>query len=131
MLVRLNPLVRLQHDILGNTERLRLARRLLQLARLTLRTRRLTRPLRSIGFPRLLGYYGSLRPCASHQYSHPWGAAPSISPFTPRRQGPTFRIRAWSRFTPPLCRMSPRRATGSCWTAPGPTARPRLDTLPP
>ena len=75
-------------------ERLRVARRLLPHARLTVGTRWMTRPLCSIEFPRLHRSYGSLRPCASHRASHPWGSAPWISPFTSRRQVPTFHTRS-------------------------------------
>src|SRR6266508_1476013 len=127
--IRLDPLVRLHHHLLGNTERLRLARRLLPLARLTIRTSWMTRPLRSIGSPRLRRSYGSLRPCASHRYAHPRGSATWISPLASRRQVPTFRTRAWLRVTPPLCRVSSRQAAGSPWTAPGPTTRPGFDTV--
>ena len=90
----------------------------------------MTRPLCSIGSPRLPSYYGSLRPCASHRYSHPRGSTTWISPFTSRRQVPTFRTRAWSGFTPPLCRVPPRQAASSPWTRPGSTTRPGFDTIP-
>ena len=90
----------------------------------------MTRPLRSIGFPRLLDYYGSLRPCASHRYSHPRGSSPWISPLASRRQVPTFRTRAWSRFTPPLCRMPHSQAADSRWARPGLTTRPGFDIVP-
>ena len=109
--------------------RLRVARRLLPRARLTVWTRWMTRPLCSIEFPRLHRSYGSLRPCASHRASHPWGSAPWISPFTSRRQVPTFHTRAWYRVTPPLCRVPPSQAAGSRWTCPGLTTRPGFDTV--
>ena len=86
--VRLDPSVGLPNHPLGNTKRLRVARRLLPRARLTVGTRWMTRPLCSIELPRLHRSYGSLRPCASHRASHPWGSAPWISPFTSRRQVP-------------------------------------------
>ena len=89
----------------------------------------MTRPLCSVEFPRLLSYYGSLRPCASHRYSHPRGASPWISPLPSRRQVPTFHTRAWSRVTPPLCRVPPTQATGFSWTRPGPTTPPGFDTV--
>ncbi len=111
--VRLDPSVGLPNHPLGNIERLRVARRLLPRARLTVGTRWMTRPLCSIEFPRLHRSYGSLRPCASHRASHPWGSAPWISPFTSRRQVPTFHTRAWCRVTPPLCRVPPSQAAGS------------------
>ena len=117
--VRLDPSVSLPNHPLGNTKRLRVARRLLPRARLTVGIRWMTRPLCSIEFPRLHRSYGSLRPCASHRASHPWGSAPWISPFTSRRQVPTFRTRAWCRVTPPLCRVPTSQAAGSRWTRPG------------
>ena len=128
--VRLDPSVGLPNHPLGNTKRLRVARRLLPLARLTVGTRWMTRPLCSIEFPRLHRSYGSLRPCASHRASHPWGSAPWTSPFASRRQVPTFRTRAWCRVTPPLCRVPPSQAAGSRWTCPGLTTRPGFDTVP-
>ena len=90
----------------------------------------MTRPLRSFEFPRSRRYYGSLRPCASLRYSHPWRASPWTSPLSSRRQVPTFRTRAWSTFTPPLCRVPPTQATGSPWTPPGLTTLPGSDTVP-
>lgn len=114
----------------GNTKRLRVAPRLLPRARLTVKTRWMTRPLCSVGFPRLLRSYGSLRPCASHWYAHPRGSTTWISPFTSRRQVPTFRTRASVRVTPPLCRVSSRQAAASPWIRPGPTTRPGFDTVP-
>jgi PEP-CTERM motif len=128
--IRPHPLLRLHHHPLGNTERLRLARRLLPLARLTVSTSWMTRPLRSIGSPRLLRSYGSLRPCASHRYAHPRGSTTWISPLASRRQVPTFRTRAWLRVTPPLCRVSSRQAAVSPWTGPRLTTRPGFDTVP-
>jgi len=86
--------------------------------------------LRSIGSPRLLRSYGSLRPCASPRYAHPRGSATWSSPLSSRRQVPTFRPRAWLRVTPPLCRVSSRRAAVSPWTGPGLTTRPGFDTVP-
>jgi len=74
--------------------------------------------------------YGSLRPCASHRYAHPRGSTTWISPFTSRRQVPTFHTRAWLRVTPPLCRVSSRQAAASPWTGPGLTTRPGFDTVP-
>ena len=118
------------HPAASVFERLRVARRLLPHARLTVGTRRMTRPLCSIEFPRLHRSYGSLCPCASHRASHPWGSAPWISPFTSRRQVPTFHTRAWCRVTPPLCRVPPSQAAGSHWTRPGLTTRPGFDTVP-
>ena len=38
--------------------------------------------------------YKPLRPCASHRYSHSPRASTRISPFTSRRQAPTFRTGA-------------------------------------
>ena len=128
--VRLDPSVGFPNHPLGNTKRLRVARRLLPLARLTVGTRWMTRPLCSIEFPRLRRSYGSLRPCASHRASHPWGSAPWISPFASRRQVPTFHTRAWCRVTPPLCRVPTSQAAGSRWTCPGLTTRPGFDTVP-
>ena len=117
-------------DANGRTsKRLRVARRLLPRARLTVWTRWMTRPLCSIEFPRLHRSYGSLRPCASHRASHPWGSTPWISPFTSRRQVPTFHTRAWCRVTPPLCRVPPSQAAGSRWTCPGLPTRPGFDTV--
>ena len=111
-------------------ERLRSVRTFLPLSRLTRSPRWMTRPLRSFEFPRSRRYYGSLRPCASLRYSHPWRASPWTSPLSSRRQVPTFRTRAWSTFTPPLCRAPPTQATGSPWTPPGPTTLPGSDTVP-
>ena len=117
-------------DANGRTsKRLRVARRLLPRARLTVWTRWMTRPLCSIEFPRLHRSYGSLRPCASHRASHPWGSTPWISPFTSRRQVPTFHTRAWCRVTPSLCRVPPSQAAGSRWTCPGLPTRPGFDTV--
>ena len=129
-LIRFDPFVRLPHDLLGNTERLCLTHWLLPLARLTGASSWMTRPLRSLGLSPtspLLRVAPSL--ClASIRWSlgfHPW-----TSLFTSRRQVPTFRTRAWSRVTPPLCRVSSRQAADSPWTCPGPTTRPGFDTVP-
>jgi hypothetical protein len=42
---------------------------------------------------------------------------------------PTFRTRAWFRFTPPLCRMPPSQAAGSRWTCPGLMMHPGFDIV--
>src|SRR6266849_6718851 len=129
-LIRFDPFVRLPHDLLGNTERLRLTHRLLPLARLTGASSWMTRPLRSIGFSPtspLLRVAPSL--ClASIRWSS--GFLPWTSLFTSRRQVPTFRTKAWGRVTPLLCRMSPRQAAVSPWAGPGPTTRPGFDIVP-
>ena len=129
-LIRFDPFVRLPHDLLGNTERLRVTHRLLPLARLTGASSWMTRPLRSLGLSpssSLLRVAPSL--ClASIRWS--LGFLPWTSLFTSRRQVPTFRTTAWVRVTPPLCRMSPRRAADSPWTGPGPTTRPGFDIVP-
>src|SRR5688572_5356600 len=129
-MIRLNPFIRFPHHLLGNTKRFCLSRWLLPLRRLTFTTSWMTRPLCSIGFPRLLSSYGPLRPCASHRYSHPWRSTPWISPLTSRPQVPTFRTKAWSRVTPPLWRVSSKQVAGSPCTSPGLTTRPGFDTVP-
>ena len=125
-----DPFVCLPYLLPGDTKRLCSVGRLLPPSWLTLLPRWMTRPLRSVRFPELPRYYGSLRPCASHRYSHPRGSTTWISPLASRRQVPTFHTRAWSRVTPPLCRVPPSQAAGSRWTRPGPTTRPGFDTIP-
>src|SRR5215471_10262625 len=129
-LIRFDPLIRLPHDPLGNTERLGLTHRFLPLARLTGASNRMTRSLRSLGlFPSssLLRIAPSL--ClASIRWSS--GVLPWASLFTSRRQVPTFRTKAWIRVTPPLCRMPSRQAADSPWAVPGSTTRPGFDIVP-
>ncbi len=129
-LIRFDPFVRFPHDFLGNTERLCLTHRLLPLARLTRSSSSMTRPLRSLRLSPsslLLRVAPSL--CLA-SIRWPLGFLPWTSLFTSRRQVPTFRTKAWDRVTPPLCRMSPRRAADSPWTGPGPTTRPGFDIVP-
>ena len=80
--------------------------------------------------PRFLRYYGLLRPCAPHRYSHPRESVPWISPLAWGQQVPTFHTRAWSRVTPPLCRVPSGQAAGSRRTRPGITTLPGFDTVP-
>jgi len=75
---------------------------------LPVKTGWITQPLRSTRFHGLHRYYGLLRPCASHRYFHPRGSSTWAFPFSSRRQVPTFPIRAWIKFTPPLCRTPPK-----------------------
>jgi len=73
-------------------------------------------PLRSGFVTNLHRYYGLLRLCVPHRYSHPCGASTWISPLTSERQIPTFHTKSLNQvhatFMPDaieaVSRMSPR-----------------------
>ena len=50
-------------------------------------------------------------------------------PFASGRQVPTFRMKAWSTLTPPLCRTPPSQSAGSFWVHPGPITMPGFDVV--
>jgi hypothetical protein len=81
-------------------------------------------PLRSSPIAGLRHYYGLIRPCAPHWYSHAHGVSICVSPFASGRQVPEFRTRACIDFTPPSCRMPPGPSTGT------PRACPTVTTSP-
>ena len=103
-------------------ERLRLLRPFLPLIRLSRTSLDDATPLLGQVCRRRLSYYGSLRPCASLRYSHPW---PWSSPLPSRRQVPTFHQGPDPGCTPDAgCR--PRRLQVSRGLFPGST-RPGSD----
>ncbi len=51
-------------------------------------------PLCSGSITNLHRYYGPLRLCVPHRYSHPYGASTWISPLTSERQIPTFHTKS-------------------------------------
>ena len=69
-------------------------------------------PLRSTRVTRLPRYCEPVRPFASHRYSAPHGSTTWRSPFTSRRQVPTFRTRACAGLTPSPCRSPLGQSTG-------------------
>ena len=69
-------------------------------------------------FPRVLRYYGSLRPCASHRYAGPWGSSLGCLSYI-EATGSHVPHNGLGQSHAALCRMSSRRAADSPWTGPG------------